>query len=44
MKKWKCKLCGYIYDPEIGDKKRKIKPGTLFEDLPGNWVFPSCDA
>jgi len=44
MEKWKCRLCGYIYNPENGDPKRKISPGTLFEDLPENWVCPSCGA
>ncbi|NYB52418.1 MAG: rubredoxin [Methanobacteriaceae archaeon] len=44
MKKWKCRLCGYIYDPETGDLKRKIEPGVPFEDLPERWVCPSCGA
>ncbi len=44
MEKWKCKLCGYIYDPETGDKKCKIEPGIIFEDLPEKWVCPSCGA
>lgn len=27
--------CGYVYDPDRGDKRRKIPAGTRFEDLPG---------
>ncbi len=34
--------CGYIYDPQRGDKKGKIPPGTLFEDLPEEWKCPLC--
>ncbi len=44
MKKAKCKICGYVYDPEKGDPKGKIKPGTDFDDLPYNWVCPICGA
>lgn len=44
MDKWICKLCGYVYDPETGEKKRKTEPGILFEDLPERWLCPSCGA
>lgn len=36
--------CGYIYDPDRGDKRGKIPPGTRFEDLPDDWVCPICKA
>jgi len=42
MKKYKCVFCGYIYDPEVGDAKAGIVPGTSFEDLPDDWVCPNC--
>lgn len=44
MDKWKCTLCGYIYDPAKGDPDADIEPGTAFEDLPGDWVCPDCGA
>lgn len=44
MSKWKCVICGYIYDPEEGDPDNGIKPGTKFEDLPDNWTCPICGA
>jgi rubredoxin len=44
MQKWVCTLCGYIYDPEIGDPDNGIKSGTKFEDLPADWVCPDCGA
>ena len=34
MKKYKCTLCGYVYDPEKGLLVDGIKPGTPFEELP----------
>ncbi len=44
MAKYECTVCGYIYDPEVGDPDSKIKPGTPFEDLPDDWVCPVCGA
>ena len=43
-KKWICLLCGYIYDPKIGDPDSGISPGTAFEDIPDNWFCPDCGA
>ncbi len=44
MPKYECNVCGYIYDPELGDPESNIKPGTLFEDLPDDWHCPVCGA
>ena len=44
MDKWECTVCGYIYDPTIGDPTTDIKPGTSFEDLPEEWTCPECGA
>ena len=44
MEKYKCLLCGYIYDPEIGDPENGIDPSTTFEDLPYDWICPECGA
>ena len=40
--KYRCTVCDYIYDPEIGDADGGIKPGTAFADLPDDWVCPEC--
>ena len=40
--KFKCAKCGYVYDPEKGDPKHGIEPGTRFEDLPEEWKCPRC--
>ncbi len=42
MKKYKCTVCDYIYDPEVGDSDGEIAPGTAFEQIPDSWVCPVC--
>lgn len=42
MKKYECNVCGYVYDPEVGDPESGIQPGTPFEALPEDWVCPLC--
>ncbi|MEO0281176.1 MAG: rubredoxin [candidate division WOR-3 bacterium] len=44
MQKYKCEVCGYVYDPAAGDPDNGIKPGTPFEQLPDDWVCPVCGA
>lgn len=44
MKKYECLICGYIYDPAVGDPDNDIVPNTAFEDLPDDWVCPECGA
>ena len=40
--KYKCKICGHIYDPEVGDPQGGIAPGTSFDDIPDDWKCPIC--
>ena len=40
--RYKCVPCGYVYDPAPGDPAHDIPPGTLFEDLPEDWICPQC--
>ncbi|MDF1614253.1 rubredoxin [Desulfurivibrio dismutans] len=44
MQKYECNVCGYIYDPEVGDRENGIEPGTAFADLPESWSCPICGA
>lgn len=37
-------MCGYIYDPAVGDADGGIDPGVEFENLPDEWVCPLCGA
>ncbi len=42
MKKYRCEVCDWIYDPAVGDPEGGIAPGTAFEDIPDDWVCPVC--
>jgi len=42
--KYKCSVCGYIYNSAVGDPDAGILAGTLFEDIPNDWVCPICGA
>ena len=42
MEKYICDVCGWEYDPAVGDPENGIEPGTAFEDLPEDWVCPLC--
>lgn len=44
MKKYKCKICGHIYDEEKGDVRSGIAPRTIWADVPKNWECPKCGA
>ena len=35
MKKHRCKVCAYIYDPAATEN-------VAFEDLPEDWICPVC--
>ena len=41
-KRYVCGGCGYEYVPELGDPDAEVAPGTLFENLPEEWVCPEC--
>lgn len=42
MKKYVCDVCGWEYDPAIGDPDNGIEAGTAFEDLPEDFACPPC--
>lgn len=44
MERYKCVVCGYVYDPSQGDPAGGIEPGIDFCDLPVDYVCPICDA
>ena len=44
MKKWRCIVCNYVYDPAVGDPDNGVEPGTLFESIPDDWCCPLCGA
>ena len=42
MTKYKCTVCGYVYDSQAGDPDNGVNPGTTFEDVADDWVCPEC--
>lgn len=44
MEKYICELCGYVYDPTVGDPDNDIAEGTEFDELSEDWVCPLCGA
>ena len=44
MLTYHCLICGYIYDPMVGDPENGIEPGTEYEELPEDWFCPECGA
>ncbi len=44
MERYICIICGYIYDPALGDPQNGVEPGTSFKDLPEGWLCPLCGA
>ncbi len=44
MESYICSVCGYTYDPTLGDPDNGVEPGTSFDDLPDDWTCPVCGA
>ena len=44
MNKWECTVCDYIYQEEYGEAKGNVKPGTLWTDVPDDFMCPGCGA
>jgi len=44
MEKFKCMICGHVYDPAKGEPKQSLESGIDFADLPAGWTCPVCGA
>jgi ferredoxin-NADP reductase/rubredoxin len=42
--KFKCDICGFVYEPDKGLPETGIPPGTPFEALPADFCCPVCGA
>lgn len=42
--KYKCIVCGYIYESKLGDPISGILEGTPFSELPPKYLCPICGA
>jgi len=39
-----CKSCSYVYDQSKGDAEFPVAAGTTWEQLPEDWICPTCGA
>jgi rubredoxin len=44
MERYKCVVCGFLYDPNEGDQASGIEPGIFFYELPSDYTCPVCGA
>ncbi|MEA5000206.1 MAG: rubredoxin [Candidatus Limiplasma sp.] len=44
MKQYICTVCGFVYDEAAGIPEDGINPGTVWADIPEDWVCPLCGA
>jgi rubredoxin-NAD+ reductase len=42
MKKYKCDICSWEYDPAVGVPEAGIAPGTPWQEVPDDFVCPLC--
>ena len=42
MVKYVCEICGYVYDPAVGDPEHGVAAGTMWQDVPEGWLCPVC--
>ncbi len=42
--KYRCLVCGHVYDPALGDPDAGLAPGTPFDAIPDDWCCPDCGA
>ena len=42
MVKYVCEICGYVYDPAVGDPEHGVAAGTKWQDVPEGWLCPVC--
>jgi rubredoxin len=42
MKKWQCIVCGWVYDEEEGCPEEGLAPGTIWADVPDDFICPDC--
>lgn len=41
-KKFRCIICGFIYDEAEGLPEEGIAAGTAWADVPEDWLCPEC--
>ncbi|MEV5651988.1 rubredoxin [Nocardia sp. NPDC052254] len=41
---FRCVICGFEYDEELGRPDDGIAPGTRWDDIAEDWTCPDCGA
>ena len=44
MDRYVCTVCGFLYDPELGDVNSCVDEGTEFDEISYSWVCPHCSS
>ncbi|WP_327049717.1 rubredoxin [Geotalea uraniireducens] len=44
MDEYICTVCGYLYNPQLGDTDSGILPNTSFTQITDYWTCPKCEA
>ncbi len=44
MERYRCGVCGHVYDEEQGDPRAEIPPDTVFDEVLESWTCPTCGA
>lgn len=42
MDTYVCTVCGFVYDPKVGDPNNGIPAGTAWDDVPDDYTCPVC--
>lgn len=44
MESYICEICGYEYDPKVGDTDNDLAKETAWDKVPEDWLCPVCGA
>ena len=42
MQSMRCRVCSWVYDPELGEPNQGVMPGTTWETVPETFLCPEC--
>lgn len=42
MTKYRCPVCDYVFDEQVGDPHEGFPAGTTWSDVPDDWNCPDC--
>ena len=42
MSRYRCPVCGYVYDEGEGHPREGFPPGTPWSEIPDDWACPDC--